>query len=75
MKKTIQELRNVLNVGEKLTTSQLCFLKGGDGEDIRRPNNCGRPGGTGTTGTGSTTTGGSTTGTIDSTTTVTIGKG
>ncbi len=75
MKKTIQELRNVLNVGEKLTTSQLCFLKGGDGEDIRRPNTSGRPGGTGTTGTGTTTTGGSTTGTVDSTTTVTIGKG
>jgi hypothetical protein len=67
MKKTIQELRNVLNVGEKLTTSQLCFLKGGDGEDIRRPNNCGRPGGT--------STGSSTPGTTDSTTTVTIGKG
>jgi hypothetical protein len=74
MQKTIQELRNVLHVGEKLTTSQLCFFKGGDGEDIRRPINCGRPGGTVTSST-STTTNGSTTGTIGSSTIVTIGKG
>jgi hypothetical protein len=72
MQKTIQELKNVLNVGEKLTTSQLCFVKGGDGEDIRRPLNSGRPGGTVTS---STTTSGSTTSTINSSTIGTVGKG
>lgn len=54
MKKTIQELKSGLNLKEQLSVSQLCFVKGGDGEDIRRPNLCGRIGNSGTGNTGTT---------------------
>lgn len=47
MKKTIQELKSSLNLNEQLSLNQLCFLKGGDGEDIRRKNACGRKMGSG----------------------------
>ena len=37
MKKSINEFRSILTETEKLSTLQLCQLKGGDGgEDLRR---------------------------------------
>lgn len=37
MKKSIHEFRSILTETEKLSTLQLCQLKGGDGgEDLRR---------------------------------------
>jgi hypothetical protein len=36
MKKSINEFRSILTETEKLSTTQLCQLKGGGGEDLRR---------------------------------------
>ncbi len=58
MRKSINEFNSILNDTEKLSTSQLYLVRGGDGEDLRR--NTGLR------------IGGSTTTTPDSTTTTTI---
>ncbi len=38
MKKSINEFKSILTETEKLSTLQLCQLKGGGGEDLRRNN-------------------------------------
>ncbi len=36
MRKSINEFNNLLTETEKLSTSELCLVRGGDGEDLRR---------------------------------------
>jgi hypothetical protein len=61
MRKSINEFNSILTETEKLSTTQLCLVRGGDGEDLRRNTSFSIGGTTITTSTTTTTTGSTTT--------------